>query len=315
MKTIQEKLKDLPELPGVYLMKDSHGGIIYVGKAKNLKNRVRSYFHHNLQHSKKVQRLVWNIADLEWQVVDTELDAFLLECQLIQENQPIYNRMMKTHSNYKYVLVADDGLKVVADDGAAMGALFGPFRQYKQLPELLSLLQETYLLPGNSQWLTLAITKQLPEMPKRPLTERMGEINGFFSGGETDFFQLLDRRIAASAQSLQFEKAAELQEQKAKFQHFHQYIQERKAFCRQERLVYAQPLADGVHKKVYQISGGRVLATKTVKLGETVVFDWPEPEEAAHLRKEDVDPVDILRGHIKGHGDETVLGICDKDQP
>lgn len=302
MKTIQEKLKELPQSPGIYLMKDRHGDIIYVGKAKNLKNRVRSYFHHNPQHSKKVQRLVWNIADLSWEVVATELDALLLECRLIQIHQPIYNRMMKTHTNYQYVAVTTEEVTMVASPEALLeGTLYGPFRQYKQLPELLELLQETYLLAGNSEWLTLAITRQLPEMAQRPLPQRLAAIKAFFAGEPTDFIQLLDRRIAFLAENLHFEKAAELQQQRERVQHFQRYVQKRTAFYKQEHLVYELPLADGQYKKVYQISHGRLLATVTVPLTDTVNLAWPPSQAGRPLAKEEVDPMDILLGFITGH--------------
>lgn len=106
---LKEKVKNLPLLPGVYLMKNSDGKIIYVGKAKNLKNRVSTYFHQNKQHSKKVLRLVRSIADFEIVVVDTELDALLLECQLIQHYRPIYNRRMNYFDNYNYLHIQSDG--------------------------------------------------------------------------------------------------------------------------------------------------------------------------------------------------------------
>ncbi|HFN3178192.1 TPA: GIY-YIG nuclease family protein, partial [Enterococcus faecium] len=75
---LKEKMKTLPMLPGVYLMKDRDGKVIYVGKAKRLKNRVSSYFHQNKQHSKKVLRMIHHITDFDFVVVDTELDALLL---------------------------------------------------------------------------------------------------------------------------------------------------------------------------------------------------------------------------------------------
>lgn len=88
---LHEKVKQLPSFPGVYLMKDSLGHIIYVGKSKNLKQRVQSYFHHSVAHSSKTKMLVKNLKDFDHILTDTEFEALMLECQFIKEIQPLYN--------------------------------------------------------------------------------------------------------------------------------------------------------------------------------------------------------------------------------
>ncbi len=105
MMNLKEKAKNLPSVPGVYLMKDSDGRIIYVGKSKHLKNRVQSYFQHSKNHTKKVEKLVKNINDFDYIVTDTEFEAFMLECKLIQELQPMYNTMMKRPQSYTYIVI------------------------------------------------------------------------------------------------------------------------------------------------------------------------------------------------------------------
>jgi len=92
---LKEKIKNLPASPGVYLMKDSNESIIYVGKSKNLKSRVGSYFINSKSHSQKIVKLVKNLKDFDYILTDTEFEAFMLECRLIKETKPIYNRMMK----------------------------------------------------------------------------------------------------------------------------------------------------------------------------------------------------------------------------
>ncbi|AIQ44272.1 GIY-YIG nuclease family protein [Paenibacillus sp. FSL R5-0912] len=104
---LTEKVADLPLSPGVYLMKDSLGHIIYVGKAKQLKKRVQSYFYNNKGHSPKVKQLVKHIRDLEYRLTDTEFEAFMLECQLIKEIKPMYNRKMKNPLAYSYISIVD----------------------------------------------------------------------------------------------------------------------------------------------------------------------------------------------------------------
>ena len=92
---IQEELKKLPQLPGVYLMHDETDNIIYVGKAIKLKNRVRSYFRKNNQHTNKIKRMVASITSFEYIVTDSELEALILENNLIKKHRPKYNTMLE----------------------------------------------------------------------------------------------------------------------------------------------------------------------------------------------------------------------------
>ncbi|KQL38191.1 DNA helicase UvrC [Bacillus sp. FJAT-25509] len=102
---LQEKVKNLPLSPGVYLMKDSKGQILYVGKAKSLKKRVQSYFQNSKGHSPKVKKLVTHLKDFDYLLTDTEFDAFMLECHLIKEIKPMYNRMMKSPQSFIYLVI------------------------------------------------------------------------------------------------------------------------------------------------------------------------------------------------------------------
>src|SRR5918998_1079962 len=101
--TLQQKLENLPTNPGCYLYKDADGTILYVGKAVNLRNRVRSYFHKSADHAPKTRRLVAQIADLEWIVTDTELEALILECNLIKKHRPKYNIRLRDDKHYPYL--------------------------------------------------------------------------------------------------------------------------------------------------------------------------------------------------------------------
>ena len=102
---LKEKIRALPSVPGVYLMKDSLGGIIYVGKSKNLKNRVGSYFQNIKSRTPKVEKLIKNLKDFEYIITDTEFEAFMLECTLIRELKPRYNRLMKNPLSYTYIKI------------------------------------------------------------------------------------------------------------------------------------------------------------------------------------------------------------------
>jgi excinuclease ABC subunit C len=129
---LKEKLQSLPSSPGVYLMKDSLGGILYVGKAKNLKKRVQSYFRSSANHSPKIKKLVQHLKDFDYILVDTEFEAFMLECKLIKEMKPPYNRMMKNPLSFAYIVIhMNDDLRRIEmtnNPKEQVGNLcFGPF--------------------------------------------------------------------------------------------------------------------------------------------------------------------------------------------
>ena len=102
---IQEELKKLPAKPGVYLMHNDKDEIIYVGKARILKNRVRQYFQSGYKRSVKIEHMVSHIAYFEYIITDSELEALVLECNLIKEHRPHYNTMLKDDKSYPYIRV------------------------------------------------------------------------------------------------------------------------------------------------------------------------------------------------------------------
>ena len=106
MFNIEEELKKLPARPGVYIMHDVHDDIIYVGKAISLKNRVRQYFQSSRNLSPKIASMVPKIARFEYIVTDSELEALVLECNLIKEHRPKYNTMLKDDKTYPYIRVS-----------------------------------------------------------------------------------------------------------------------------------------------------------------------------------------------------------------
>ncbi|RRJ64671.1 excinuclease ABC subunit C [Paenibacillus oralis] len=134
---MKDKLGNLPSSPGVYLMKDGNGGILYVGKSKNLQQRVRSYFYPSAPHSNKIKRLVNNVRDLEIRVTDTEFEAFMLECRLIREWKPVYNKKMKNPLAYVYITIRPgNGFRRIevthhSGIGEAGAACFGPYTASK----------------------------------------------------------------------------------------------------------------------------------------------------------------------------------------
>jgi excinuclease ABC subunit C len=129
---IKEKIKTLPTSPGVYLMKDSLNSVIFVGKSKNLRDRVGSYFVNSKSHSPKVINLVKNLKDFDFILTDTEFEALLLECKLIKEIKPVYNKQMKSPKGYCYIKINMDekypDIEVCSDpDNSDEKLNFGPY--------------------------------------------------------------------------------------------------------------------------------------------------------------------------------------------
>ncbi|MGN1398778.1 MAG: excinuclease ABC subunit UvrC [Erysipelotrichaceae bacterium] len=145
---LKDKLSTLPNNPGCYLMKDKNNEVIYVGKAKNLKNRVNSYFHG--QHNNKTTKLVSNIVDFEYIVTPSEKEAFILEFNLIKKYKPRYNIMFMDDSSYPYLRLTiekNPTLKLVRDRKMIKNAkYFGPYPNVGYARELLSLLQQLFPL-------------------------------------------------------------------------------------------------------------------------------------------------------------------------
>ena len=130
IRQLRKKATALPQKPGVYIMKDSGGNIIYIGKAKTLCNRVSQYFGSQNNHTRKVCKMVENVSDFDYIVVNSEFEALVLECNLIKQHKPKYNILLKDDKGYSYVKVTRgvwkkiSAVKQKTDDGATY---YGPF--------------------------------------------------------------------------------------------------------------------------------------------------------------------------------------------
>ena len=225
---VAEKLKLLPDSPGVYIMKDASGRIIYVGKAVVLKNRVRQYFQHNKNHSPKVKAMVSHIADFEIIMTHSEVEALILECNLIKKHRPRYNISLKDDKSYPYVKVTlqDDFPRVflthhIRKDGARY---FGPYTNVTAVHESLKLLRRLFPLRNCK---TLQDRPCLEYHIKRCLAPCAGKISKeeydgmirsvllFLEGRTADVEKELEYRMKKAAEAYHFELAARLRDQLA----------------------------------------------------------------------------------------------------
>lgn len=220
---IENKLKLLPDQPGCYLMKDVNAKIIYVGKAKNLKNRVRSYFRSS--HEGKTAKLVSEIHDFETIVTSTDKEAFLLEITLIQKHKPYYNIKLKRGTGYPYIKITnerDPQLMIVSkvlNDG---GYYFGPYPNVYAAQETVQLLQKVYPLrrcPGNQKRPCLyyhmgqCLGACFKEVPVEAYERNIRKIKSFLNGNVSQIKRELTAKMNDVAAKLEFERAAEIRDQ------------------------------------------------------------------------------------------------------
>lgn len=221
--SIKNKLALLPDQPGCYLMKDKNGTIIYVGKAKILKNRVRSYFSGS--HDRKTERLVSEIADFEYIVTESNIEALLLEINLIQKNNPRYNIMLKDDKSYPFIKITNEKyprLQIARQVKKDKAHYFGPYPDVKAANETKRLLDRLYPLrkcslsskkPCLYYHLGQCLCPSVFEVDPQVYQEMVEEIKQFLNGGYTQIQEDLLVKMNLAAESLEFEKAGEYRDQ------------------------------------------------------------------------------------------------------
>lgn len=228
--TVTEKLKKLPNKPGCYIYKDAAGEVLYVGKALVLKNRVRSYFQASTRHGARIERMVRKVKDLEWIVVDSEVEALVLECNLIKQYRPPFNVRLRDDKSYPYVVITHEKFprvlftRKVRKDGSKY---FGPYTSAGSVRETLQLLHKIFpLVPCGKSWsgkdeqrpclyyhlaqclgpcAGLADAKEYAKVVKR--------VEQFLSGKTEGIIDGLKQEMKEAAEGLDFERAARIRNQ------------------------------------------------------------------------------------------------------
>lgn len=233
--TLEEKLQNLPDSPGVYLMKDAKGHVIYIGKALSLWNRVRSYFQKGAK-GEKTEMLVRQVVDLETIMTHTELEALVLEATLIKKHHPRYNIILRDDKNYPYLRFDTkaeyprlDVVRGLKKDGALY---YGPYVPAGGMWELLSLVRRTFPLATCKK----EFKKDRPERPcvqhqigrcmapcsgeagKEAYQDMVGQVRLFLEGKNRDLLDLLKQRMAEASDKMEYERAAELRDRIAKIE-------------------------------------------------------------------------------------------------
>jgi excinuclease ABC subunit C len=220
---IEQKLAILPEMPGCYLMKDRQGTIIYVGKAKVLKNRVRSYFTGT--HDAKTQRLVGEITDFEYIVTSSNIEALVLELNLIKQHDPKYNIMLKDDKSYPYLkLTAERHPKLIITRQVKKdkGKYFGPYPHAHAASETKKLLDRLYpyrkchTMPDRVclyYHLGQCLAPCVNEVQEDTYKSMVEDISRFLNGGYKQMKKELTEKMVSAAGNLEFERAKEYRDQ------------------------------------------------------------------------------------------------------
>jgi len=229
-KELRRKAMKLPLLPGVYLMHDKSGEIIYIGKAKALKNRVSQYFGSEKNHDNKVRRMVSNVDWFEYIVTDSEFEALVLESSLIKQNQPKYNILLKDDKGYSYIRVSSGPwpriteVKKIEDDGAKY---IGPYMSSWSIKQTIDSARKIFKLPDCSRKFPQDFGKGRPclnyyikqccapcrgGVSEKDYNEAFREALDFIKGGSSTSIKALTAKMEEASQNLEFELAARLRD-------------------------------------------------------------------------------------------------------
>lgn len=228
---IEEELKKLPAQPGVYIMHDKKDEIIYVGKAISLKNRVRQYFQSSRNKTAKIEQMVSRIARFEYIVTDSELEALVLECNLIKEHRPRYNTMLKDDKTYPYikVTVGEEFPRVLfsREMKKDKSRYFGPYTSAGAVKDTIDLIQKLYKIRTCNRSLPKDIGKDRPclnyhikqcdapcqgYISKEEYARNVGQVLEFLSGHYDKVLKSLEEKMMQASDELDFEKAIEYRE-------------------------------------------------------------------------------------------------------
>jgi excinuclease ABC subunit C len=346
---LQGILVTLPAKPGCYLMKNVEGRIIYVGKAVNLRARVRSYFHADTSHDNKTRRLVREITDIEWIVVGSELEALILEMNLIKRHRPRFNVRLKDDKRYPYIKIhwADPYPKVtvtrqMTDDGSLY---FGPYTSVWAVHQTLDVLRRIFPYLTCDRDITGADTRAclyydiklctapcIGAVNQAEYRQMIADLQGFLNGESEPIVKRLEKEMRRASQELRFEKAAAVRDQLKAIQAI---VERQKIVFNTDYLdsdVIAMARADGeACVQIFFIRGGKLIGREyfilegTEETSNTEVMEQFVKQfytEAANIPDQVMLPEEIEEARIIGQwlrsrrgGEKVELFVPREGQP
>ena len=281
---LQKKLENLPTNPGVYLMKNDQGEIIYVGKAINLRNRVRSYFRELKPEQAKTKALVRHIADLEYILADNELEALVLECNLIKKYRPKYNISLKDDKTYPYLKITNEDYpqvlitRKVSRDGARY---FGPYPSVNELRNSLEMVRKIFPFrschqrvftndrPCLNAHINMCYAPCIGRISKEDYNAMIDQIALFFEGKQDGLVKRLKQEMEQAAENLEFEQAARLRDQ---LQGIEQIMTQQKAVLGSDSDEDVIAMARGINQccvQIFFVRGGKIVGRENYFLKGT----------------------------------------------
>ncbi|WP_026564385.1 GIY-YIG nuclease family protein [Bacillus sp. UNC41MFS5] len=323
---LKDKVKHLPSSPGVYLMKDTNGQIIYVGKAKNLKIRVRSYFQNSKAHTQKIIKLKASLKDFDYFLTDTEFEAFMLECELIRELKPIFNRMMKSPQSYVYIRIRMDGdyqrLDICKNPDKPDSLYFGPYTNKHTVEKALLGIKDFYQIncstPSYQQatpcinysiGLCLGMCKGGTALNE--YNERMNKILALLQGFDTSLPSIMEQKMIESSEKFDFEAAGKYRDT---LNAIHSLLNKEKVIEFTEsnkKIAVIAPLTDRTFK-LFLIQKYKILFTekfnwsdseavhKTIKNSILTIFKASANNSFNKLSRDEIDAAQIIYSYLKG---------------
>ena len=322
---LKEKVKNLPLTPGVYLMKDQKGTVIYVGKAKSLKKRVQTYFQNSAAHPQKIKKMVANTNDFHVLHTDTEFEAFLLECKLIKELKPLFNKRMKSHLSYSYIAITMDGpyrkISIASEKTAGDGTIyFGPYT---------SMIYVKKAIENVKEYFKINCLQPLKGAPC--LNYTLGKCNGlclggtgveqynrsveifisFLQGSDSELLDELEQKMINASEQYQFEEAAKYRNYLKSFSIL-LYKENMIQFTgRNKNIVVVEWINDDA-LKVFLIKGHKVIFSKeycpenfrqlSKEIRESIFnfFQQNEKRKSVIIGKEELDEAQIIFSYLNG---------------
>lgn len=321
---LKEKVKNLPQTPGVYLMKDKDKNIIYVGKSKCLKNRVSQYFTSSYAPSKKITKMIKFIDDIEIIKTDTELDALLLECKLIKKIQPMYNTLMKNDKKYAYfkIDISDEypslELSIEKNDNSLY---FGPYTSIHKLELIGEVLTKYFKIRTckGTKKLKGCINYELgfclgpcKNKDKSSYNKSIDKLINTLNGKDKDILDDLNSKMIEAIKNLNFEIASKYRDE---IEALKVIIQKSEAinYTKQSKIILLKADVDGDYKKIYILKGINVLYSKLIKIEDIKSYNFENElldnidriintnyeKDRNYIKKEELDISNIIYSYIK----------------
>ncbi|MBN2147426.1 MAG: excinuclease ABC subunit UvrC [Anaerolineales bacterium] len=312
---LQGILDTAPTKPGCYIMKDSQGTVIYVGKAINLRNRLRSYFHASAQEERKTRQLVRQIQDIEWIVVGSELEALILEMNLIKKHRPRYNVRLKDDKRYPYIKIhwGEDYPKVtvtrqVTDAGISedTARYYGPYTSVWAVHQTLDVLRRIFPYLTCDREITgkderaclyydikLCLAPCIGAVSREEYRQMIDDLGKFLEGRTDPILERLQNEMSRAAEELQFERAAALRDQ---IQAIHQVVERQKIVFSSDYVdsdVIAMARSNGdACVQVFFIRGGKLIGREYFLMEGAE--DMPDPDVLAGFLKQFYDQAPVV---------------------